>query len=363
MPSRREDPRGGFTLIELLVVIAIIAVLIGLLLPAIQKVREAANRLKCQNNLKQLGIACHAYHASYGRFPPAGQGYAWCVSAAGGPGDAAAYNSNGLVLLLPYVEQDSLYNRFNLSQASALIGTTRGTAPWQNANGSMVGDPLTNGNAALAGNALNLFSCPSDPIPAIGAGRVGPPGGAYTSNGVNGNKQLLGVYYGPGGSFQGAASNYDFIASAADFSRCNNWRTMGAQRRIFGENSTTRIADVTDGTSNTLMVGETTRLYANGNSLAWSYRGWVMPGVEVYDSATDAGINLWFMPWVTTSWATYIPRVGICHTWWANAASLHPGGCNFTFADGSVHFVSQMIDKPTLLALATMAGGEVVSLP
>src|SRR6516162_5799732 len=116
--------RTAFTLIELLVVIAIIAVLIGLLLPAVQKVREAAARVQCQNNLKQLGLALHNYHDANSQFPPAGRGYAWCGSAAGGPGDTAIYNSNGLVLLLPYVEQDNLYRRFNLNEASAVVGTT-----------------------------------------------------------------------------------------------------------------------------------------------------------------------------------------------------------------------------------------------
>jgi prepilin-type N-terminal cleavage/methylation domain-containing protein/prepilin-type processing-associated H-X9-DG protein len=364
--------RSGFTLIELLVVIAIIAVLIGLLLPAVQKVREAAARLQCQNNLKQLGLALHNYHDAYNVFPPAGKGYSWCASAAGGPGDTAIYNSNGLVLLLPYLEQDNLYRLFNLTQASANIGTTPGTNPWRNLNGAQVGDAVASGNAVLASTVLNIFTCPSDPTPAVGSGRQGPPNGFTTPFS---NKQLIGTYYGPGGSYEGAATNYDFIASGRDFSTCNNWKSMGSQRRIFGEDSTTQIPQITDGTSNTLLVGETMKMIANGDAIAWAYRGWVMPGVEVYYDAADAGINMWYMPWVSPAWQMppnggvptgsggYTPRPGICHTWWSNAASLHTGGCNFTFADGSVHFISQTIDKPTLFALATMAGGEVFTLP
>jgi prepilin-type processing-associated H-X9-DG protein len=307
-----------------------------------------------------MGLALHNYHDANGRFPPAGRGYNWCASAQGGSGDTAIYNSNGLVLLLPYVEQNNLYRRFNLTQASAMVGTTPGTSPWRNLNGTMVGDPVANGNAALASTALDVFTCPSDPTPAAGPGRQGPPGGT-PSNFVT--KRLNGIYYGPGGSYEGAATNYDLITSGHDFSVCNYWKTAGAQRRMFGENSTTKITDVSDGTSNTLMVGETTKMYANGDAEAWAYRAWVMTGVEVYYDAADAGINLWYMPWVSPAWVPYQPHPGICHTWWANAASLHPGGCNFTFADGSVHFISQTVDKPTLLGLATMAGGEVVTLP
>src|SRR4051794_15792595 len=108
MPAANRNPKPAFTLIELLVVIAIIAVLIGLLLPAVQKVREAANRTRCTNNLKQLGLALHNYHDAEGRLPPSGRGYGWCQTP-GTYGDPKVYNLNGLVLLLPYLEQD---NRF-----------------------------------------------------------------------------------------------------------------------------------------------------------------------------------------------------------------------------------------------------------
>lgn len=152
------------------------------------------------------------------------------------------------MLLLPYLEQDNLFARFNLAQASARCDNS---AAVRNLNGTVVGNPTTNGNAAAATTSVRVFLCPTDAAPPLG--------------------RLRGGHYGPGGSFEGAATNYDFITSDSDFSICNNWRTTTA-RRMFGENSTTRPADVTDGLSNTLALGETTKHHVNGAAFAWAYR-------------------------------------------------------------------------------------------
>jgi prepilin-type N-terminal cleavage/methylation domain-containing protein len=146
--------RRGFTLVELLVVIAIIGVLVALLLPAVQSAREASRRSKCQNNLKQLGLAIHNFENTYGRLPPGGKSYGWCTHTPPDYSrDVQAFNLNGLVLLLPYVEQQAVFQKYNPNAASQSY-MINGAPP--------AGDPIASGNADIAALRLAIFRCPSD---------------------------------------------------------------------------------------------------------------------------------------------------------------------------------------------------------
>jgi prepilin-type N-terminal cleavage/methylation domain-containing protein len=330
--SRIPDRKLAFTLVELLVVITIIGILISLLLPAVQAAREAARRLQCGNNLKQLGVALHGYHEAHGCFPPAGVAYGWC----GNPqyGDKTVHNASGLMMLLPYVEQMSLYNSYDQKQCACSL---MAGPPWGGASsGTLSGDPVSSGNAKIVSTRLAVFSCPSD---------TGEP---YLDDSP---------YYGikPGSGFRGAKTNYDVSADIVGYSECNYWsRANVGTRRMFGENSKCRMADVRDGASSTIAMAETLYNVYNGQCSAWGYRAWVMVGIDV----GLGGINNW-----TNIYGTYVEPIPGRLATWASAGSLHPGGAHVMVADGSVHFLNEDTDSVILEQLSAIADGKAVAIP
>jgi prepilin-type N-terminal cleavage/methylation domain-containing protein/prepilin-type processing-associated H-X9-DG protein len=308
--------RNGFTLIELLVVIAIIAVLIGLLLPAVQKVREAAARLKCVNNLKQVGLALHNYENANQRFP---SGYL----AAGAYSDGATDTAPGwgwATLILPYAEQDNLYRSINLN------------LPVQHPQ-----------NAPAVNQVVKLYLCPSDLAPAA----------PFTVPDGFGDPVV-----------QAGASSY---AACVGGDESGTVDPLGAG--AFYRNSATRVADVTDGMSNTIFVGE--RSWANAKGI-WA-------GVPAGAVCARGPKNP--SPGSANGWLR-APTLVLAHAHLNNAttdtdsglddfSSPHVGGANFLFGDGSVRFIrtipgdnadgSYTQDSIAFQALGTRAGGEVIT--
>ena len=337
--SLPSSGRRGVTLVEMLVVIAIIGVLVGLLLPAVQSARESSRRTQCANNLKQLGIANHAYLSSQGTFPPGGRSYGFTQEyphRQGTPDDTIR-NMNGMLLLLPAIDQQPLYNQFDMTAAFGNSNQVSGR-PLQSP------DAVASGNAALTVNVIPSLNCPSDPASRFMSSRSD----AGERPDLNRNSAIT-----------PAKTNYDFISNFNDFRTFNFWRDHQTrqQRYMFGENSTTTPAHVRDGLSNTFMMSERTLLsITNPDSSAnWAYRGSQQVGLDPVSGYCSAavpmqGLNIWMNGTIVT------PKVGIRGCWY-RVASLHPGGCNFAFGDGAVRFITEDVPVATLESLSRMADG------
>jgi prepilin-type N-terminal cleavage/methylation domain-containing protein len=314
----RQRCGAAFTLIELLVVIAIIAVLIGLLLPAVQKVREAGNRTRCANNLKQVAMACHNYHDALGSFPT--------NTLYNAAGDQNAPNWSFLARLLPYMEQNNLYG-----QAKIPTNTIAQSQDW-------------------IGLQLNTFLCPSDPI-----SNQGPRGGDQCVGGVPAGltniKGVTGANWGGGpvGSPNWWGTDPQWVNPDAR----GNYDGMGHgdgifwdQRVFLGQRPTIRIPDIADGTSNTLMLGEVLAAQCEENNWAHAFDA-------VATCALDPNVR-------RADGSAYDPE-DVPNT--LGFGSSHPGGLQFALADGSVRFLNKDIPRLIYRALATRAGGEALQLP
>jgi prepilin-type N-terminal cleavage/methylation domain-containing protein/prepilin-type processing-associated H-X9-DG protein len=325
--------RWAFTLVELLVVIAIIGVLVALLLPAVQAAREAARRSSCSNNLKQLALALHNYQDSLGKLPPAGLGLASC---SGSGAEPIGLNASGWTMALPFFEQAALHAAYDFKQCASMYQGSGNTS-------MLRGDPVSSGNAKVVSTELKVFVCPSD------------SGSPFLEEGKDGSSHYI---IKAGSGFKGAKTNYDF-ATNGPTGCTSRWDAYGTNRRLFGNQSYSKIDDAKDGTSNTIMICETLREVWDGRGPAWGYRGWVQLGIDPVGKNNPKGINVWpCCSW--NSWATSPPpgRTGKLGEW-GSPGSLHPGGAQFALADGSVRFISQTINLTTLESLATYNGGDV----
>jgi prepilin-type N-terminal cleavage/methylation domain-containing protein/prepilin-type processing-associated H-X9-DG protein len=317
--------RRGFTLIELLVVIAIIAVLIGMLLPAIQKVREAANRVKCANNLKQLGLAAINYQDIYNAFPLS-------FFTAEPPAYATQF-----IPLLPFLEQQGLYQQFLVNGG--------------NPDPTIPGGPVS--------TPLSVLACPSDALPS-------PP-----------TTQLPGVLFSGGTPEYAGLTSYVGNYGAADIvSSSPNFGLDGIFLLEATPPMSVTILGITDGTSNTILFGERYSTDPNWPAYAsWfgSFFGLDFSNIPFYDFYSTSFRTVLNGPLALGAYPLNSPLLLPCcdlnsfvHKTWCYGSG-HTNGANFSFCDGSVHFISNGINSAAVLsngetvlqALCTRAGGEV----
>ena len=336
-PSRRPN-RNGFTLIELLVVIAIIAVLVALLLPAVQQSRAAARRTQCKNNLRQLALACLNFESSETVLPIT---YTSTVTTPQPIGQMS-----WAPLVLPYLEQDTLLNQGT--------GWDRTANWWDSTNsnpGMYFGQAVA--NRMIANAYLSVMNCPSTP---------GPPRFEDKPNAPETKKGACGDYFTPTGVHLDINNS---LPPAQAFSA--NANLHGVIAPYTSSNAMNRMADVIDGTSNTIMLGE-----CAGREDVWR-RGVKTPlnytaNFRARGGAWATNDNVYDIGRRTTNYygpgTTVIPgRVGINNSneYGHCFYSFHDGGANFAYADGSVRYLSESMDLKLLAVMVTRAGDEPTS--
>jgi len=329
----KENGRHGFTLIELLVVIAIIAILIGLLLPAVQKVRDAAARMECQNNLKQMGLALHSFNDIYKRLPAAMIHSGRYNNAAAAPykGPEAnyegqpyvVYNHTGFVALLPYIEQGNLFKQYNYGMVSSS----------SNPYGLPLGpDPAGNPNRVVASKVIPIYHCPADENPPPNVTSLPGSSDFYERNNV-------------------ARSNYLFSTGAYTDYDAPWTQTSASARGAFGNNGATQLNKCPDGTSNTIAIGESRQLHTSSSYGPY----W---GAGTHTSVHGRGYYDQFQPNYPYGNCSGSATLKCQYAW--GFGSWHAGTTNFLWLDGSVRGIGDGIDYLVFRYLQTPDGGEVI---
>jgi prepilin-type N-terminal cleavage/methylation domain-containing protein len=349
--------RTGFTLIELLVVIAIIAILIALLVPAVQKVRGAAARTQCTNNLKQMGVALHNFDSAHKRFPAALIHPGWHSTA--NPGqkrysgpevsylndpEYIVYNHSGFIALLPYIEQESLFKQYNY----AFVGSSR------NGNGSTAKtgpDPSPNPNRIVGSQLVPIYVCPADANP--------PPTVLSADAGTNAAYERMNTRRG----------NY-FFNIGNNIDQSGPWEGQNNNLRgPFGINGAASTQTIYDGTSNTIAIGESKQQHLSssygpywGNGLHTAVTG----RISGTANPAAASANCWkpnysyaFDPACQNPVSTNQAQRPLQYAW--GFGSWHGTVTYFVFCDGSVRPVADSVNAATWIAIGTMAGNESIT--
>jgi len=329
-PASISRSGHGFTLVELLVVIAIIALLIGLLLPAVQGARESARRVQCGNQLKQFALALQAYHSSFDALPSG------IINRNRSNPDATAVNAWQLVSgpdtwfaeILPRLEQQARYDRFDF-----------GVRPGTPANVNLVAEPMAG------------VACPSDPRG--GSSVCDNRCALFVSSSA---ERMLGLWYAGSLGINPIMSRCEFcnpIASVVGSDCCTgaDRATTGTPTGMFAVAATAvRFAQVKDGTSNTILLGEALPHEDQHNGAFTTHYPVVATNIPLNNFVPDNQ-----MPIAGAHWLNYGQASGI--------KSRHPGGAHVALADASTHFVAESIEPTVLRALGTRAGGDAAALP
>lgn len=331
-PGRR---RPGFTLIELLVVIAIIGTLVALLLPAAQSAREAARRLQCVNNLKQIGLALHNYHSAWDGFPV---GFLYAYQGALAESSPLQYRWSPVAQMAPYLGQPNLYNALNFAFPIAYKPPAGGSAFW----------PYYPANTTAMATQVATLLCPSDGAPAP-ATDSGPTSYAFCagdgSNGGEATNANGAFILGPpqsvasltDGTSQTAAASEQLLGIAGPYTQATPTPVPSPWARAAAH---VAVAPLSDG------------------ACAAAGAGWLL----------NKGAGWWDGNYLNTLYNHYLtpnaprPDCVVYHNpGWKAARSQHPGGVNLLYCDGHVGFVRDAVDPRAWRAAATRAGGEVVS--
>lgn len=313
---------GAFTLVELLVVITIIGILIALLLPAVQAAREAARRSQCSNNIKQVCLATLTYEQTWGALPAGA-----CLVPMNWDGRAATvlYRGSILVRLLPYIEQQGLYEKFDLGKTYIENQTFPGTSTY------------------LSSAVISAYICPSDESPNLDLSDQGYYAGKYNYAASVGSGAM-----GDSGPYSCSAySQWNTYAQHA-------YGALSASGPFCRNDNSCRLAEITDGLSSTIFFGEVVAACNNNQR-----RGWV------HSDTTQGSVSTIFPINYDTCNKTATDGCHADNNWNISFGfkSRHPGGAQFGFGDGSVHFLSQSIDHWNFQWLGAKADGKIVAIP